>query len=106
MSQTGRKLDASVLNKYTYLFGFYGFAASAIQNALLRRPVLSGVHRHLLFTLVGAGIGTFAGVVEKERYGKRDFYIDDYIKRNPDDFVKGPPKKMSEEFELWVPINK
>ena len=42
MSQTGRKLDASVLNKYTYLFGFYGFAASAIQNALLRRPVLSG----------------------------------------------------------------
>ena len=51
--------------------------------------MFAGIHRHLLFTLVGAGIGTFAGVVEKERYGKRDFYIDDYIKRNPDDFVKG-----------------
>ncbi len=31
-----------MLNKYTVIFGFYGLAASAIQNALLRRPVLSG----------------------------------------------------------------
>ena len=32
----------SYINKYTYMFGFYGLAASVIHNGLLRRPVVSG----------------------------------------------------------------
>ncbi|XP_798391.2 NADH dehydrogenase [ubiquinone] 1 subunit C2 [Strongylocentrotus purpuratus] len=82
----------------------YGLASSFVNNGLLRRPFLSGGHRHIIASIIGGSIGYFIGRFESRALAEREFYIEEYVNRHPEDFSKETPKKLGEVTQRWLPV--
>ncbi|XP_072170815.1 uncharacterized protein [Diadema setosum] len=93
-----------IFNKYTFMCTGYGLASSLVYNGLMKVPLVSGGHRHIIASLVGGVLGYYIAKLESRRVAEKEFYIQEYIKRNPDDFKKGEPKKLAEITRLWLPV--
>ncbi|XP_041463199.1 NADH dehydrogenase [ubiquinone] 1 subunit C2-like [Lytechinus variegatus] len=96
--------QVKIFNKYTLMCAGYGLASSFVNNGLLRRPFLSGGHRHIAASVIGGVIGYFIGRFESRALAEKEFYIQDYVNRHPEDFTKEQPKKLSEITQRWLPV--
>ncbi|XP_070552212.1 NADH dehydrogenase [ubiquinone] 1 subunit C2-like isoform X2 [Ptychodera flava] len=75
-----------VINRHTLAFGFFGLFSSIINNGMNRRPIISGLHRHIVAVAIGAALGYGMRRLEMRHWAERDWYIDDYINKHPQDF--------------------
>merc|ERR1711911_15150 len=53
-------------------FGILGFSLAAGANFFARRPVMSGIQKHIALVCLGVPVGLFAQTKLDERFAKRD----------------------------------
>ncbi|KAH8411950.1 hypothetical protein KR222_003558 [Zaprionus bogoriensis] len=100
-----------------------GFGIALFVNLGFRKPIFSGIQKHILFTAAGGAIGSFLDKKRDDYAAKRDAVLRHYVELHPDDFpVTGEwrallagtrtncitffadRKKYGEVLESWVPI--
>ncbi|XP_017770670.1 PREDICTED: NADH dehydrogenase [ubiquinone] 1 subunit C2 [Nicrophorus vespilloides] len=117
---TGPRLSANPLEILTpdlsreepFLNKYYGFLAagslcligSIIGHYSTKRPILSGVHRHAAYAVIGGALGQYFGNLRNQQNAERDAVFRHYIQLHPEDFPDFERKKYSEIFEPWIPI--
>ncbi|XP_063707425.1 NADH dehydrogenase [ubiquinone] 1 subunit C2 [Culicoides brevitarsis] len=84
--------------------GAAGFIFACYSNYGLKRPVFSGIQRHVAYTIVGAAIGQYLEHRRKEYYAKKDAVMRHFIELHPDDFPRFERKKLKDVIEPWIPI--
>ena len=63
-----------------------GFGGICYQNYMNSRPVYAGIHRHIIYTALMAGIGHGIYVYVMKAAGRRDAIIQHYLETHYDDF--------------------
>ncbi|ALC38573.1 CG12400 [Drosophila busckii] len=81
-----------------------GIGAAIFLNWGLRKPVFSGIQKHIAFAGIGFGAGVFIDQKRNEYLAKRDAVLRHYVELHPDDFPVKDRKKYGEVLESWVPV--
>ncbi|XP_034098588.1 NADH dehydrogenase [ubiquinone] 1 subunit C2 [Drosophila sulfurigaster albostrigata] len=81
-----------------------GFGVALFVNWGFRKPVFSGIQKHIAFTLLGGALGSYFDNKRDQYVAKRDAVLRHYIELHPDDFPKTNRKKYGEVLESWVPV--
>ncbi|KAK2585969.1 hypothetical protein KPH14_010546 [Odynerus spinipes] len=80
------------------------FVASCWRNKSLRRPMLAGIHVHIISSLLGF-VGAYScKEVYENHFARRDQMLRHYVTLHPEDFPPPERKKWSEVFDPWYPI--
>ncbi|XP_022814984.1 NADH dehydrogenase [ubiquinone] 1 subunit C2 [Spodoptera litura] len=96
----------TVLSKYwpQILGTFFGIGSASFINFQTRRPIFSGIQKHILLT---AGLMTAFIYMQKHRdnyFAEKDAVLRHYLELHPDEFEEPPRKKIADIFEPWVPV--
>ena len=99
-------IEEPFVNKYwgVGLPAALGFFGVCLSNWQARRPMLSGIQRHVLVTLGAAAIGKFVDDYRNDYLAERDAILRDYIRLHRDEFPDFQRKKYSAVLEPWIPI--
>ncbi|KAB0798799.1 hypothetical protein PPYR_06679 [Photinus pyralis] len=99
-------IEEPCVNKYwgPGLGAGFMFALACGSNWFIRRPMLSGIQKHVVFTILGGFLGKYIDSNRSEYLAERDAVLRHYIELHRDDFPDFERKKYSEVFEPWVPI--
>ncbi|KAI5631359.1 NADH-ubiquinone oxidoreductase subunit b14.5b (NDUFC2) domain-containing protein [Phthorimaea operculella] len=94
------------LNQYwPHILGVaFGIGTGVMINFGTRRPVFSGIQKHIAAT---AGWTVALNYAQKKRddyYAEKDAVFRHYIELHPEDFPEPERKKIGELFEPWIPI--
>ncbi|EDW03842.1 NADH dehydrogenase [ubiquinone] 1 subunit C2 [Drosophila grimshawi] len=81
-----------------------GFGIAMFVNWGFRKPIFSGIQKHIAFTLLGGGIGAFLDQKRDAYLAKRDAVLRHYVELHPDDFPTTDRKKYGDVLESWVPV--
>ncbi|XP_022218993.2 NADH dehydrogenase [ubiquinone] 1 subunit C2 [Drosophila obscura] len=81
-----------------------GFGLAIFVNWGFRRPVLSGIQKHIAFAAIGGGAGYYFDQKRNEYLAKRDAVLRHYIELHPEDFPVKDRKKYGDVLESWVPV--
>ena len=81
-----------------------GTASSLYLNYGTRKPLMSGVQRHVAFGAIGLALGIYFENMLREHSAKRDAVLRHYVELHPDDFPAKPRTKYADVLEHWVPI--
>ncbi|XP_055918237.1 NADH dehydrogenase [ubiquinone] 1 subunit C2 [Eupeodes corollae] len=73
-------------------------------NFAYRRPVWSGIQKHIAFTAIGGGLGLYLDKKRNEHLADRDAVLRHYIMLHPEDFPMPERKKYADVLEVWQPI--
>ncbi|KAI9555966.1 hypothetical protein GHT06_018523 [Daphnia sinensis] len=84
-------------------FGGLGFATAIIMNYFQRRPIMSGIQRHIAFTAIGVPVGLYADRMMETRNAKRDAILVHYMRNHPEDFPETERVKYKDVLEKWLP---
>lgn len=85
------------------IFAVFGFAFASGINFFQRKPVLSGIQRHIAFVALGIPVGIFADQKLDDRYARRDAMLINYIKTHPEDFPVEERIKYRDVLDSWCP---
>ncbi|KAK9731829.1 NADH-ubiquinone oxidoreductase subunit b14.5b [Popillia japonica] len=94
------------LNKHwsAGLCGFVTFGAVCFGNWSAKKPLLSGIHQHALFTSAAVYIGHIIENYRRDYLAERDAVLRHYIQLHSDEFPIPERKKFGEILEPWIPI--
>ncbi|XP_013187115.1 NADH dehydrogenase [ubiquinone] 1 subunit C2 [Amyelois transitella] len=94
------------LNKiWPQLLGFvFGVGTASAINFGTRRPVLSGIHKHVLGVVAFTTILTYVQNKRDDYYAEKDAVLRHYVELHPEDFPTPPRQKIGDILEPWVPI--
>ncbi|GLV40033.1 NADH dehydrogenase (ubiquinone) B14.5 B subunit [Carabus blaptoides fortunei] len=81
-----------------------GFGAACFINWGTRRPVFSGIQKHVVMSGVGAIIGQYVDGHRNAYLAERDAVLRRYVELHPDDFPTPERKKYATTFEPWIPV--
>ncbi|KAH8385553.1 NADH dehydrogenase [ubiquinone] 1 subunit C2 [Drosophila serrata] len=81
-----------------------GVGVACFVNWGFRRPVFSGIQKHIAFAAIGFGAGTYFDQKRSEYLAKRDAVLRHYIELHPEDFPVTDRKKYGDVLESWVPV--
>ncbi|KAG4079497.1 hypothetical protein HA402_005194 [Bradysia odoriphaga] len=81
-----------------------GFGMMCFANFGTRRPLLSGIQKHILAAGVFALGSRIIDGWRRDYYAERDASYRHYISLHPEDFPMPERKKFAEVLEEWVPI--
>jgi len=82
----------------------FGFASALLHNAGAKRPLMSGIQKHVVFVVAGYAFGEWMFNALQRRWGRRDAILRHYIELHPDRFEEPPKQKYKDVLEEWVPI--
>ncbi|XP_049789211.1 NADH dehydrogenase [ubiquinone] 1 subunit C2 [Schistocerca nitens] len=85
-------------------YGGIAFAGVCFANAANRRPMLSGIQRHALFTLGAVALGNFVEKYRADYLAEKDAVLRHYVELHPEDFPTPERKKFAEVFNRWNPV--
>ncbi|XP_075544702.1 NADH dehydrogenase (ubiquinone) B14.5 B subunit isoform X1 [Dermacentor variabilis] len=83
------------------LFG--GFAA-CVSNYFMRKPIMSGIQRHISYMAVAVGLGELGCRYSDYQSRERDAILRRYILLHPEDFPEPERKKYRDVLEPWIPV--
>ncbi|KAI5635641.1 NADH-ubiquinone oxidoreductase subunit b14.5b (NDUFC2) domain-containing protein [Phthorimaea operculella] len=83
---------------------FFGIGSGCIMNWGTRRPVFSGIQKHVLLTALWVPFLQYAQNKRDAYYAERDAVFRHYIELHPEDFPEPKRKKIADIFEPWVPV--
>ncbi|XP_059619645.1 NADH dehydrogenase [ubiquinone] 1 subunit C2 [Phlebotomus argentipes] len=86
------------------LGGSMGFGLGCWVNFMRSRPILSGLQRHIGFSLIGATACFFVDRYRDKYMSERDAVLRHYIELHPEDFPTPERKKYGELMDRWIPI--
>ncbi|KAI8125445.1 hypothetical protein FF38_14401 [Lucilia cuprina] len=81
-----------------------GCGLAMILNWGFRRPVMSGIQKHIALTAAGGFLGTYLDKKRNEALATRDAVLRHYVQLHPEDFPVVERKKYADVLEKWVPI--
>ncbi|KAG8222053.1 hypothetical protein J437_LFUL000497 [Ladona fulva] len=84
--------------------GILGVSCAIFVNFVSKKPILSGIQKHIIFGAVGLGAGKFFDGIRNEELAKRDAVMRHYIQLHPEDFPMPEGKKYKELLTPWVPV--
>ncbi|XP_017047333.1 NADH dehydrogenase [ubiquinone] 1 subunit C2 [Drosophila ficusphila] len=84
--------------------GLAGVGVAIFVNWGFRRPVFSGIQKHIAFGVLGVGAGSYFDQKRNDYLAKRDAVLRHYIELHPDDFPVKDRKKYGDVLESWVPV--
>ncbi|XP_012252163.2 NADH dehydrogenase [ubiquinone] 1 subunit C2 [Athalia rosae] len=84
--------------------GVLGLASAIYVNYASRRPVWSGLQKHLSYTLIGIGLGYYAQKYVSKVLSEKDAVLRHYVILHPELFPEPERKKWGEVFQEWIPI--
>ncbi|XP_026490770.1 NADH dehydrogenase [ubiquinone] 1 subunit C2 [Vanessa tameamea] len=95
-----------VLNQYwPYLLGtFFGVGTGVMLNFGTKRPLFSGIQKHIAGVVVWTSLLTYVTNKREEYLAEKDAVLRHYIQLHPDDFPTPERKKIADVLEPWVPI--
>ncbi|XP_003418571.2 NADH dehydrogenase [ubiquinone] 1 subunit C2 [Loxodonta africana] len=86
-------------------FGFMGYCAGLVDNAIHRRPVIvAGLHRQLLYVTSFFFVGYYFLKRQNYIYAVRDRDMFAYVESHPEDFPEKDKKTYAEILEEFHPI--
>merc|ERR1711946_50786 len=85
-------------------FSGFGFSLALFYNLLQRRPVLSGIQKHIALAALGVPIGLYAERKVDERSARRDAALIQYIKLHPESFPETERVKYKDVLQPWIPL--
>ncbi|KAK5644167.1 hypothetical protein RI129_008012 [Pyrocoelia pectoralis] len=99
-------IEPPYINKFwgPAIVGSLMFIGTCVSNWALRRPMLSGIQRHIVFTIAGGFFGKYVDDYRTDYLAERDAVLRDYIRLHCDDFPEIKRIKYAELFEPWYPI--
>ncbi|KAJ2946812.1 hypothetical protein O0L34_g16136 [Tuta absoluta] len=83
---------------------FFGISSGCAVNFTTRRPVFSGIQKHVVMTALWVPLLQFAQNKRNAYYAERDAVFRHYIELHPEDFSEKKRQKIADLFEPWVPI--
>ncbi|CAH1996283.1 unnamed protein product [Acanthoscelides obtectus] len=84
--------------------GIIGFLGVLIANWATRRPVMSGIQKHIIATVGMAGVGKVLDDYRTQNLAERDAVFRHYIQLHPEDFPPYERVKYKDVLEKWYPI--
>ncbi|XP_045768962.1 NADH dehydrogenase [ubiquinone] 1 subunit C2 [Maniola jurtina] len=104
MGDQGRKRP--FLNEYWpyILGGFFGIGTGVMINFGTKRPLMSGIQKHILGVVGWTAVLTYVTNKRHEYLAEKDAVLRHYIELHPEDFPIPERKKIGDIFEPWVPI--
>uniref|UniRef100_A0A1B6DXD0 NADH dehydrogenase [ubiquinone] 1 subunit C2 n=1 Tax=Clastoptera arizonana TaxID=38151 RepID=A0A1B6DXD0_9HEMI len=102
--------DETIENTFLYdkmgpAFGaFIGFGGSCAMNYFARRPIFSGIQKHVILTSAGLFIATHLQKRKEAYNAERDDIYRHYIHLHPEDFPIPERKRVGELLKPWVPV--
>ncbi|TMW49213.1 hypothetical protein DOY81_005695 [Sarcophaga bullata] len=81
-----------------------GFGLALVLNWGFRRPLFSGIQKHIAFAVAGGVIGKYIDGKRNEALATRDAILRNYVELHPEDFPAVERKKFADVLERWVPI--
>ncbi|CAH0714243.1 unnamed protein product, partial [Brenthis ino] len=95
-----------VLNKYwSYILGgFFGMGTGIIINFGTKRPLMSGIQKHVLGVVGWTALLTYVSNKREEYLAEKDAVLRHYIQLHPEDFPTPERKKIGDVLEPWIPI--
>uniref|UniRef100_A0A1A9V829 NADH dehydrogenase [ubiquinone] 1 subunit C2 n=1 Tax=Glossina austeni TaxID=7395 RepID=A0A1A9V829_GLOAU len=81
-----------------------GFGLAAFLNWGFRRPIFSGIQKHIALAVAGGIIGKYIDEKRDDYLATRDAILRHYVELHPEDFPPIPRKKYADVLERWVPI--
>ncbi|KAL1509264.1 hypothetical protein ABEB36_004027 [Hypothenemus hampei] len=99
-------IERGLLSQYyaPVLFGLFGFGLVATKNWSTKRPLLSGIQKHILATAIGVPIGFFVNKWLDSKLADRDAMLRHYVQLHPEDFPPYERKQFKDILLPWVPI--
>nr|CAH7729246.1 unnamed protein product [Callosobruchus chinensis] len=99
-------IEKPLLTKYfsPVAAGTVGFFAVIIGNWASKRPVMSGIQKHIAATLGLGAIGKFMDDYRDKNFAERDAVYRHYIQLHPEDFPPFERVKYKDLLEPWYPI--
>ncbi|KAG5886428.1 hypothetical protein JTB14_035720 [Gonioctena quinquepunctata] len=86
------------------IWGTTGFLGVIVANYATRRPVFSGIQKHIGVAAGAAGIGKIIDDYRNQYLADRDAVLRHYVQLHPEDFLVHEPKKFKDVLEPWIPI--
>ncbi|ENN71052.1 hypothetical protein HUJ04_009699 [Dendroctonus ponderosae] len=84
--------------------GLLGFVSVILANWAGKKPLMSGIQKHIVGLSAGVGIGVLVDKYRNEHLAKRDAIFRHYIELHPEDFPPYERVKIGDVFEPWRPI--
>ncbi|XP_059049634.1 NADH dehydrogenase [ubiquinone] 1 subunit C2 [Achroia grisella] len=82
----------------------FGVGAAVSINFGTRRPLFSGIQKHVLLAGATTALLTYVQKKRDEYYAERDAVYRHYIELHPEDFPVPERRKIGDLLEPWVPI--
>ncbi|XP_076467937.1 NADH dehydrogenase [ubiquinone] 1 subunit C2-like [Babylonia areolata] len=73
-------------------------------NMMQRKPILTGIYKHMAGGVVGYFIGQKVDLMNAESGRRKLLVIEDYIQQHPEDFVEEAPKTYGDVLLKWYPV--
>ncbi|XP_072376169.1 NADH dehydrogenase [ubiquinone] 1 subunit C2 [Diabrotica undecimpunctata] len=86
------------------ILGAMGFVSVIIANYGTRKPLFSGIQKHILVAGVCGGIGKIVDDYRNKYLADRDAVLRHYIELHPEDFPPFERKQYKDVFDAWIPI--
>ncbi|CAH4037855.1 NADH dehydrogenase [ubiquinone] 1 subunit C2 [Pieris brassicae] len=104
LGDEGRKKP--FLNQYwSYIMGVaFGLGTGVFMNFGTRRPVMSGIQKHVIATVGWCGLLTYVQKYRDDYLAEKDAVFRHYIELHSEDFPVPERKKIADILEPWVPI--
>uniref|UniRef100_A0A4D5R9Y3 NADH dehydrogenase [ubiquinone] 1 subunit C2 n=1 Tax=Scolopendra viridis TaxID=118503 RepID=A0A4D5R9Y3_SCOVI len=96
----------SVITRYfpAVTCGAVAIAGSFFVNLGTKRPLFSGIQKHIFAVAAGGYAGECLYHWRKRLAAERDAVIRHYIELHPEDFIEPPKLKYKDVLEEWIPI--
>ncbi|CAK1601207.1 unnamed protein product [Parnassius mnemosyne] len=94
------------LNIYwPYIIGTaFGVGTGVFMNFGTRRPLFSGIQKHIVGVAVWTSLLTYVQNKRDEYFAEKDAVYRHYVELHPEDFPTPERKKIGDILEPWVPI--
>lgn len=87
-----------------FLGVIFGVGTACCVNFGTRRPLLSGLQKHVFGVIVMTGIFKYVQNKRDEHFIERDAVLRHYVELHPEDFPPKERKRVADMFEPWIPI--
>ncbi|KAJ8721623.1 hypothetical protein PYW07_002398 [Mythimna separata] len=83
---------------------FFGIGTGVFLNFQTRRPVFSGIQKHVLLTAGFIGVLTYVQNQRESYLAEKDAVYRHYVELHPEDFPVPERRKIGDIFEPWIPV--
>ncbi|XP_056647369.1 NADH dehydrogenase [ubiquinone] 1 subunit C2 [Diorhabda carinulata] len=86
------------------IWGTMGFVSVIVANYMARKPVFSGVQKHIGAVVICSGIGKVVDDYRNKYLADKDAVLRHYIQLHPEEFPPFERKQFKDVLEPWYPI--